>query len=209
MDGGDCYAGRGFVKSIAEEVLDRGNRSSPGVTKRFYNALARVAIRAGKATVGSPFDLEGSWHGNDTIWRTVLDLQRILHYGRSDGTLATSPQRTVIHLTDAIVGGQGEGPLAPIPASLRFLTLGMSAPATEWVNAILMGLDPSRIPLTSAAFSNAEPVLANFQPDQIVVRLESSDLSLEEAAERAASRVIPPTGWAGQCESQLRQGSAL
>jgi uncharacterized protein (DUF362 family) len=208
-DGGDCYSGHGLVKSLAEEFLDRGNRSSPGVAKRFCNVVAHVAIRAGRATIGSSFDLEGSWHGNDTVWRTVLDLQRILHYGRPDGTVAACQQRTVINLTDAIVGGQGEGPLSPIPASLRFLTLGINAPATEWVNAILMGLDPARIPLTSAAFSNDEPSLANFQPDQIMVRLGNSDLSPEEAAQRVGYRVLPPANWVGHCEWQPRQASAL
>jgi hypothetical protein len=168
-----------------------------------------VAIRVGRKTVGSSFDLEGSWHGNDTIWRTVLDLQRIVHYGRADGTIAASTQRTVINLTDAIIGGQGDGPLSPIPANLRFLTLGMNAPATEWVNAVLMGLDPARIPLTSAAFSVNEPALANFRPDQIVVRLGNSDLSPEEAAERVGFRVSPSAGWLGQCEHQLPQESAL
>jgi uncharacterized protein (DUF362 family) len=208
-NGGDCYSGRGLVKYLAEEFLDRGNRSSQGASKHLFNVVARAAIRLGKATIGSSFDLEGSWHGNDTVWRTVLDLQRILHYGRSDGTMAASPQRSVINLTDAIVGGQGEGPLSPIPANLRFLTLGMNAPATEWVNAILMGLDPARIPLTSAAFSNYEPALALFQPQQIVVRLGNCDLRPEEAAQRLGCKVLPSAGWVGHCEWQPRQAIAV
>lgn len=208
-DGGDCYSGRGLVKSWVEELLDRGNRQSTGATKRLCHGAARVALRAARSSAGSSFDLEGSWHGNDTVWRTVLDLQRILHYGRSDGTVAASQQRTVINLTDALVGGQAEGPLSPIPASLRFLTLGMNAAATEWVNALLMGLDPARIPLTRAAFSRNEPALANFQPDEIMVRLENCDVSPDEAAQRAGYRVRPPAGWVGHCELKAGAESAL
>jgi len=208
-DGGDCYSGRGLVKSLVEELLDRGNSSSGGAAQRLCHTIARVALRAQRASAGSSFNMEGSWHGNDTVWRTALDLQRILHYGRSDGTIASSPQRTVVNLTDAVVGGQGEGPLSPVPASLRFLTLGVNAAATEWVNAILMGLDPTRIPLTSAAFSSDEPALAKFQPDEILVRLGNFCLSPAEAAQRAGYRVRPPAGWVGHCESEVLEGAAL
>lgn len=205
-DGGDCYSGRGLAKSLSEEFLDRANGSSPGFARRLSAIMARVAMRCGRASDGSSFNVEGSWHGNDTVWRTVLDLQRILHFGRADATVATSQQRIVINLTDAIIGGQGDGPLSPTPAKLGFLTLGTNSAATEWVNASLMGLDPARIPLTSAAFSKDEPTLANFQPNQIKVRLEDVELSPEVAAQRAGYAVIPPAGWVGHCEWQALQG---
>jgi len=200
--GGDCYPGRGRLKAFLEELLDRGNGSSGWYTRRLYQAVASSTIRAGKKVAGSSFDLEGSWHGNDTVWRMALDLQRILHYGRTDGTLDLSQRRMVVNLTDALVAGEGEGPLAPVPAGARFLTLGMNAAATEWVNATLVGLDPGRIPLIRAAFSNGPLALASFPPEQIVVRLGDLSLSPEEAARENGCRVRPPAGWAGCCESK-------
>jgi uncharacterized protein (DUF362 family) len=198
-DGGDCYSGRSYPKALGEELLDRANHCSSGATKFLYSAMAITAMRTEKAIAGS-CDLEGSWYGNDTVWRMVLDLQRILHYGKADGTVASRQQHFVLNLTDAIIGGQGEGPLAPVPARLGVLTLGTNAAATEWVNAMLMGLDPARIPLTKAAFGVEEPRLADFQPGKIVVRFGNTDHSTEEVARLIGQRFRPAAGWVGHCE---------
>lgn len=45
---------------------------------------------------------------NDTIWGTRLDLQKILRDGKLDGAWDVAPQQTVISMTDAIVGDEGE-----------------------------------------------------------------------------------------------------
>jgi hypothetical protein len=95
--------------------------------------------------------VDGSWHGNDTVWRTCLDLHRILRYGRADGTLAGEPQRGVFSIVDAIVAGEGDGPLSPTPVHSGFMTAGCSPVSVEWVNARLMGFDPVRIPLLREA----------------------------------------------------------
>lgn len=140
------------------------------------------------------FDLEGSWFGNDTVWRMVLDLQRILHYGTPNGDLSTKQQRTIVNLTDAIVGGQGEGPLAPEPAALGFLSMGASAAVCDWVHAALMGLDPKKLPLTREAF-------AGFQAGDIRVCTQGGDWELAEAARRMGLQLRLPKGWRGHCEA--------
>src|SRR6185295_10457402 len=91
---------------------------------------------------GDELSVEGSWSGNDTIWRTALDLNRILVYGRADGTLADSPQRRVLHIVDAVIAGQGDGPLSPSPLPLGLLVAGENPAAVDWVGAILLGYDP-------------------------------------------------------------------
>ena len=35
----------------------------------------------------------GNWHGNDTCWRMALDLNRILLYGNTDGTMGNRPKK--------------------------------------------------------------------------------------------------------------------
>ena len=69
--------------------------AAPGMTQAALawtaGAFERIA-----AKLGADENLEGSWYGNDTIWRTCLDLQRIVRYGKLDGSLAIVPQRTTI-----------------------------------------------------------------------------------------------------------------
>ena len=74
--------------------------------------------------VGVDNNYDGSWGGNDTVWRMCLDLQRVLHYGRLDGAFSDTVQRKILTITDAIVAGEGNGPLSPNPVDFGMMTLG-------------------------------------------------------------------------------------
>ena len=159
----------------------------------------RVGMAFGKV-VGADNNYEGSWHGNDTVWRMSLDLQRVLHYGRADGTLADHVQRTVLTITDAIIAGQGDGPLAPTPSKLGVMTLGVNTAAVEWVHALLMGLDPQRIPLTREAFVPHRYPLTHFPPNDIVIRVDGRPVAASEIFAQHGYAFRAPSGWQGHCE---------
>ncbi len=80
--GGDCYPGASLVKRALEYSLDRQNQTASFVGGRLWREVAvnleRISIRS-----GDELGVEGSWAGNDTVWRTGLDLNRILLYGRA------------------------------------------------------------------------------------------------------------------------------
>ena len=86
-----------------------------------------------------------------TLWRTILDLNVALLYGRRDGSLADTPQRTVLHLIDGIVGGEGDGPLRSVPRGAGALLGSFDAVALEAAGAKLMGFEPARLPTVSDA----------------------------------------------------------
>lgn len=196
--GGDCYDGGSPLKLAAEHLYDFANRRPPGrlpaFTARVGEALGRCA-----ALFGSDDNLEGAWHGNDTIWRTCLDLQRILRFGDPSGRMSESSQRIVFSLTDAIVGGQGEGPLANHPMLSGFLTASFNTAAAEWVNTRLMGFDPARIPLVREAFGRFRYPLAAFAPDAIRVRLEGREIGAADVVP-FETPFEPASGWRGHCE---------
>ncbi len=54
------------------------------------------------------------WWGNDTIWRTCLDLKRILLYAGKEGNMRDPIQLNYQTLIDGVIAGEGNGPLAPI-----------------------------------------------------------------------------------------------
>ena len=197
--GGDCYPGRSWLKQRAEDLLDAANRRPDGWTRRALGASAGLAARAARC-LGADDNLEGSWYGNDTVWRTCLDLQRILRYGRPDGKLDPAPQRKVITLTDAIIGGEGEGPLANTPIASGFLTGALNPAAAEWVHARLMGFDPLRIPLLREAFADFPYPLASFSPAEIRVLLDGNELSAAEIWPPSGRSFRPAEGWRGSCE---------
>jgi uncharacterized protein (DUF362 family) len=197
--GGDCYGGSSRLKGFVENVLDHANQATSRPARVVLPLVAVAALRAGRAA-GLDANVEGSWHGNDTVWRMCLDLQRILHYGRPDGSLADTVQRRVITLTDAVVAGEGDGPLSPSPVPLGVLTLAASTAAAEWVHAWLMGFDPARIPLTRQAWAPAPHPLAAFGPDDVRVVADGAPVDRAELMARLGRRFRPPSGWAGSCE---------
>lgn len=197
--GGDCYPRASLLKTIAEACLDIGNQAHQ---KRWLAAVmgqtARVSGRLEQLR-GGDRNLEGGWYGNDTVWRTVMDLQRILTFGKSDGTVASSPQRRVIHITDAIVAGDGDGPLYPRPVPLGVMTMSADAAAAEWVHALIMGFDPNRITLTANALrANGRGV----DGSDISVLWDGRHLTCEQVSGRDWPAFQAPTGWAGHCELQ-------
>lgn len=198
-NGGDCYAGGSWLKSGAEFVYDYANRLQPGRGQALLARSGEILLRL--ATVfGEDPNLEGSWFGNDTVWRTCLDLQRILRYGTRDGGMSDHPQRLVVSITDAIVAGEGDGPMAPTPVAAGFLTGGTNPAAVEWVNTRLMGFDPARIPLTRHAFDRFRYPLATFTVEEVLVREGETLLRASDVFPPDGRAFRPPAGWVGHCE---------
>lgn len=199
LRGGDCYPGCSRLKELVEDLTDAANRGHRPRARRAYAWAARGAYWLSRV-LGVDSGYSGSWYGNDTVWRMCLDLQRILHYGRPDGTLADTVQRRVISITDAIIAGEGEGPLAPTPVPLGMVTLGSNPATAEWVHALLMGLNPQAIPLVREAFASHRYPLVTLAPCDIRVFVDGETVSADEVHVRFGHSFRPPKGWVGHCE---------
>jgi uncharacterized protein (DUF362 family) len=195
VSGGDCYANESRLKYWAEDLLDAANRRPAGVQQAALGIVAQALLKGAKLR-GDAGDVEGSWYGNDTVWRMCLDLQRILRFGDVAGRLHPAPVRRVITITDAIIGGEGEGPLAPTPVPSAFVTGGENPAAVDWVNATLMGFDPRKIPLIHRAFDRSARPLAPFSPAMIEIRADPGPLP--------SVPFRPARGWLGHCELDAR-----
>jgi Uncharacterized conserved protein len=202
LKGGDCYHRGGWLKNLAENCLDKANKCKTEYPRYCYFNIAAIANRLDAVFFKSDRNIEGSWYGNDTVWRMCLDLQRILHYGKNDGTIADTFQRKVITITDAIIAGDGEGPLAPSPVPLGIMTFGANVAALEWVHSTLMCFDPEKIPLLANAFAQNEWPLADFSPGDIQVHVNGEVLPNVESAARFGQHFSPPGGWKGHCEKE-------
>jgi hypothetical protein len=198
-DGGDCYRGKSWLKMKAEELLDIVNRRHSRPLKTLLGRSAVAGLGFARV-LGADYDLEGSWYGNDTVWRTCLDVQRILRYGCKDGTLQETPQRSLISITDAIVAGEGEGPMAPRPVPAGFLTGALNPAAADWVHARLMGFDPCKIPLVREAFAGFRYPLTTSAPWAVRVCMADKVRHADEIRPLNGRPFLPPKGWKGYCE---------
>jgi uncharacterized protein (DUF362 family) len=209
QSGGDCYPGNGVIKRALEYLSDRQNLTSSYAAGMLWRLLFAVCARASRAQ-GDRTGTDGSWSGNDTIWRTCLDLNRILLYGRSDGTRSESAtsrgtmgagimsgeiQRRVIHVADAVVAGQGNGPLAPDPLNLGLLLGADNAAAMDWVGAHLLAYDPEKIALVRHAFDQFRWPIADFPSSGVMVAGDLGEGSPSQVLEAIRQPVIHPVGW--------------
>ncbi len=194
--GGDCYPGRSLVKRALEQTLDMQNSSRSQASGRLYNNVATQLDRVARL-MGDRVGVEGSWSGNDTVWRTGLDLNRILLYGRPDARLSDTPERRVIHIVDAIIGGQGDGPLAPEPLPLGLLLMGSNAAAIDHVGAHLLCYDPARISIAREAFGEFRWPITDFKPADVTLVGELGAGRADDllAASQIARSIKHPAGW--------------
>ncbi len=192
--GGDCYPGKSRVKSMLEYAADQQNLTDSGTKGRVWGGVATQLNRV-LHLMGDNLGIEGSWSGNDTIWRTGLDLNRILIYGEVDGSMAPSARRRVVHLADAIVAGQGDGPLSPQPLSLGLLFAGNNAACMDWFGAQLLGYDPRLLPIVREAFGSFRWPISTSRPDEITLSGDWGAGKIDRVMSKELPPVVHPFGW--------------
>lgn len=144
--GGDEYPRPSPLKAFS----DRLERAIDGNPHRWHRVLLGNLYRVNERLIrllGDAALRDGSWYGNDTVWRMVLDLDRIVRYARPDGTMAERPQRRILTVVDGIVAGEGEGPLEPEPRTVGLVAGGLDLVALDLAAATVMGFDWRKIPL--------------------------------------------------------------
>ena len=169
--------------------------------------LARTIRKPGLRVFGDGDHVirSGNWHGNDTLWRMVLDLNKLLLYGNAEGHLRddNEPNRKRHYvIVDGIVGGEGCGPMDPDPVRSGLVAFGIHAPSVDAVCAYLMGFDPDRIPIVTNAFHCPSYSLGQGDWRTIEVRSNRPEWngSLGAIPTQTTLRFKPHFGWEGYIE---------
>lgn len=147
--------------------------------ERLYAMLARTMFKFTKKCVGIliwPFKdslkqaigltkghmQKGDWHGNDVIWRMIIDLARIVSYADKKGIIRKDRQRRLFIIVDGIIAGEGEGPLDTKSKKSGVLIAGFSDFCVDVVTSRLMGFDPLKIPKFKKISKESLSRLCNF-----------------------------------------------
>jgi len=182
--GGDCYPGRSSLRYWSEQALDGANRRQG---KKSFWLLQKFSSLLWKLSFPGPeHQMAAGWYGNDTTWRMVMDLNRIAEYGDVSGKLKDKAQRQLFSLCDAVIGGQGDGPLEPDPLPLGIISFTNSSFLNDYVMAKLMGLPVEKIPLLYGKHMDSKLGAE--------IRLDNEKVTLGELQEYAI-KAIPPKGW--------------
>lgn len=146
QNGGDEYADNSLANGLNSRVIKFGLSCFTRFAK--HPSLMHIAGNvSAKLTHKKILHMNsGNWWGNDTIWRTIVDLNRILFCADKTGTLHPDIQRKYLAIVDGIIAGEGDGPLFPLSKPCGVLLAGLNPVAVDQAAAEVMGFDWSAIP---------------------------------------------------------------
>lgn len=151
---GDEYQHPNILKKLKSEMLDLKGLHYPTIKKIGLMYPSTMIIKGYDLMLSLLFSLHlsndpfsgGSWYGNDTLWRTILDLNVIVRYAGKDGKMSSTPQRKVFNVADMIFAGEGQGPLSPSEKKTGIISMSSDSVCMDEVISTLMGVDYQFIP---------------------------------------------------------------
>ena len=193
-------------RSQLERRVVRALRSAslrfPTVGPKVFRKVRRLGTPVAGDT-GSTIR-SGNWYGNDTLWRTCLDLNKIALYGTSDGRLRDpelDQQRTHLVVVDAVISGEGSGPMDPDPVSTGWILFGTHPASVDAACAWMMGFDPDCIPIVREAFRCSAMRIAFWEWRDVRLRVDSGEeWPIQEVPSVLIRRFRPHFGWSGHIE---------
>lgn len=155
-EGGDEYRLSSILKRTSGKFEDWENYYSQ-TKKNELLAICNNFLKRSFAFLSRKMDkdefVEGSWSGNDTISKTICDLNKILLYADKEGVMQTSKQRKCLIVADMIVSGEKEGPVIPSPKPVGMVAVGENPISFDETIAMLMGAKIEKIPTFTHALN--------------------------------------------------------
>lgn len=212
--GGDEHPDPGSLHRLERHATFWMRRLSL-VSPRLGGGLHRVAREVGARVFGESESVvrSGNWWGNDTIWRTCLDLNKIVLYGNPDGTLRDpdrGSRRRHFVLVDGIRAGHGNGPVSVDPYHAGVLIFGRHPASVDAAASVLMGFAPAKIPIVREAFACRRFPLTTWEWGDVCLTSNCElwdNHRLPDIGRAQSLRFVPHFGWVGAIESDDRTGT--
>lgn len=142
---GDSFPDYPAAHYVASRKAYRFLREKFGIQRIPGFRTIRNLMQKKKILIGQHTE-HGNWKGNDTIWRTILDLNRIAIYADKNGVMRDTPQRQMLCIIDGIIAQQGEGPMAGEPVNAGIIFGGDNPVLVDALALKAMGIDWRTIP---------------------------------------------------------------
>lgn len=195
--GGDQFNQSSFRKWLIAELSDKIDASDNIVMRKLLTRLRQIIHRMRYRFPYKDPALWGEWYGNDTIWRTILDVFRIIRYTDPSGKLNGTNPKKFLTIVDGIIAGEGEAPLAPTPKKTGWIIGGMEPVAVDLVCTTLMGFDYKKIPQIQNALIRTDLGLFPWSVDDIQISLWPNDNFSIDHLSDISDRFVAPEGWQG------------
>jgi len=200
---GDEFSSKSFIRHL-ESILKEEFKKFV-YKNRFFNPITKK-IRKVQKYIVDQYNItpirSGAWYGNDTLWRSVIDLNNIFLHVDENGTITDKIRRKYFSIIDGIIGGEKEGPMNSTPKRSNVILGGYSPLAVDFCAVRLMGFDWKKIPLMRNAV-RLKDIFAvdDFKNIEISTNEDSLKNILDQDLDWSSTLSFePPLGWLGQIE---------
>ncbi len=203
-EGGDQYINPSFRKAIGTWMHDRIQTTSFLLEKFFFALLKNLNWNSQKIIPFKDDISEAMWPGNDTVWRTLLDLNRAALYSDKNGIIRDSQQRNYFCILEGIIGGDGNGPIACDEVKSGVLFAGFNPIAVDCITSTAMGFDVEKLRLIKRGFEDADHKSPLFfgKKDDIVIIDNGKKKKLKEFSKDRNLHFKPHPSWKGAIERE-------
>lgn len=170
-EGGDTYYGPRFIFETEQKLRDKQNyyqaagKNMSGIILK----CLRIPFWLFRKATHKKYFGTGNWYKNDTIWRSILDVNRIMLYADKMGCLKSEPQRKFLSIGDMIISGHKNGPLSPSPIEIGIILCSEDPVAFDKAVVNLMGFDIRKLPVLKRIPSLKDYVIPYEKDEAILV----------------------------------------
>jgi uncharacterized protein (DUF362 family) len=155
-EGGDAYKYKSNIKKLIDKILDKKiyHENKHMICRATVDRFVYGALLVFEKKVGRDPYIKGIWYGNDTIWRTVVDLNYIEQYADKEGKIKDTRQRKILNLGDMVIAGDHNGPCQPEPKQMGVIIASEDAIAMDLTICKMIGFPSDKIPMVKALYDH-------------------------------------------------------
>lgn len=202
-EGGDEYLKKNIFKKMQSAMIDccmEFKQEEKNIRAGICAMFAKMC--GGISKFDGDFYSEGSWYGNNTISRTISDVNKIIKYADKNGNICDESQRKIFIIADMVICGEKEGPLLPTPKKVGLIAAGENTVLFDEAICMLMGFEPKKIPTIQQAKGLKEKYNLGVKNEWQFVSndQEYNRKSKKDINKRNSLNFIPSKGWLGHIE---------
>jgi uncharacterized protein (DUF362 family) len=184
-----------WVNSTANDFMNHAVKNNDQKRIKFFNYIGRKTGRMLNEREPGRYSY-GMWYGNDTIWRTILDVNHAVIYADKNGAMCDSPQRRMLCIGDMVICGDHEGPLSPKYKKVGGILFSDNPVIFDMIIVRLMGFDWKKLNTLYNAV-NDKRLVSGLDPKTVF--LSSNDLRFNKCISdiHYNFNFTPTEGWRG------------
>lgn len=192
---GDQYANASVMSWIANKLDDLRNYLTQ--TRKNYIAVWPViqCLSVINKLSRRNRHRDGSWLGNDTICRSIADINRCIFYADIYGRINDTRQRKYLVIADMIISGEHNGPLSPQPKHNGIIALGENPVSFDEVMSFLMGIKQEYF--RTLEYAKQTPIYSGQIPEIVSNDRRYDGKSINDIKEEDILFFRPPDEWVG------------